>query len=341
MSMSFPKIISLTITDACNLRCKMCGQWQSRRRRKTIRKAASLPLATWKKVVDEASRHKGTILLVRGGEPFLYPSIIELLAYIKSKKIFVSIDTNGMFLEKYADDIARLAIDNLVISVDGPEKIHDDVRGVSNSFRKIQSGLEALRQAEKRHAISIPKVLCFVISRHSYRGLNQMPDVARQLKVGRIVIVPYYYFDRNVGARYEKIMREEFQSSASSWKGFHHETSGIDIKEFIRLLRSFKNNLHDVIAEPFMDFSEKEYKIWFSNSCKEARQHPCRNPWTLSDIQPNGDVNFCVDFPDYVIGNIRHRTLEQIWNGQKADTFRCYVNKRSLPICFRCGARYI
>jgi len=35
---------------------------------------------------------------------------------------------------------------------------------------------------------------------------------------------------------------------------------------------------------------------------------PCRNPWCLVDIQPNGDVNFCIDFPDYTIGNIKAQT---------------------------------
>jgi radical SAM protein with 4Fe4S-binding SPASM domain len=246
-----------------------------------------------------------------------------------------------MLLEKYADDIARLVIDNLVISVDGPEKIHDDVRGVANSFRRVRSGLEALRLAEKRQHIFIPKVLCFVISPYSYHGLDRMPDVARQLKIGRIVVVPYYYFSRDTGDEYDKIMRKEFQTSASSWKGFHQEVSGVNIKEFIKLFRLFKENLHDVIREPFMDFSEKEYRVWFSNSHNEARQRTCRNPRVLSDIQSNGDVNFCVDFPDYIIGNIRNSTLEQIWNSQKADKFRSYLKEKSLPVCSRCGAQYM
>jgi radical SAM protein with 4Fe4S-binding SPASM domain len=106
-------------------------------------------------------------------------------------------------------------------------------------------------------------------------------------------------------------------------------------------LRTFKNDLKDIIHEPFMDLSEKEYAAWFTDRHSEAKRHICRNPWLLSDIQPNGDVNFCVDFPDHVIGNIRYSTLEQAWNSQKADQFRDYLQKRSLPICFRCGAQYI
>jgi len=202
--------------------------------KKTLQKGSVLPLSIWKDVIDEISHHKGTILLVRGGEPLLYPSIIDLLKFTKEKNIFVSIDTNGMLLKKYAKDIARLAIDNLVISIDGPEKIHDDVRGAADSFRRIRGGLEALRLAEKRYNVSIPKVLCFVISPYSYRVLDKMPDVARQLKIERISIIPYYYFNQDTGTKYEEIMRKEFNSSARSWRGFHSEISGINIKEFIK-----------------------------------------------------------------------------------------------------------
>ncbi|MCG2711519.1 MAG: radical SAM protein [Candidatus Omnitrophica bacterium] len=291
--------------------------------------------------MDEISHHKGTILLIRGGEPFLYQPMIDLLSFIKEKNIFVSIDTNGMLLGKYAGDIARLAVDNLVVSIDGPENIHDSVRGARGSFRKIQDGLQALRAAEKRYRISIPKILCFVISPYSYQGLDKIPDVARQLKISHITLVPYYYFCRKIGTSYEKIMREKFNSPACSWRGFHHETSGIDIKKFTALLRHFKKNLKDIVYVPFMDFSEKQYTVWFSNCTKEAKKHTCGNPWALADIQPNGDVNFCVDFPDYIIGSILYNTLGEIWKKERAEKFRAYLQEKSLPICLRCGAQYI
>jgi len=341
MASIFPKIVSLTLTRACNLRCKMCGQWNLDKHKKSRRKDAVLPVEAWKKVINEISCHKGTILSLRGGEPFLYPRIIDLLTFIKKKGIFVSIDTNGMFLEKYADDIARLAIDNLVISIDGPEKTHDDARGVKGSFQKIQAGLKALRAAEKKRNISIPKILCFVISPYSYHGLDKMPDVARQLKINRVTIVPYYYFDKQTGARYEKTMREKFKCSARSWRSFRSEASGIDIKVFIRSLRAFKKNLKDVVYAPFMGLTESEYEAWFSNCHDLAKRHICRNPQVLADIQPNGGVNFCVDLPDYVIGNIRHDTLEHIWKGPQAGKFRAYLKNRSLAVCRRCGAQYI
>ena len=54
-----------------------------------------MELADWKRLVDEIANYKIRFVLVRGGEPFLMPEIIELIEYIYSKGIFVSIDTNG------------------------------------------------------------------------------------------------------------------------------------------------------------------------------------------------------------------------------------------------------
>jgi hypothetical protein len=46
--------------------------------------------------------------LLRGGEPFLFPGIIDLLEYLVAKGIATSVDTNGTVLERYAADLVRL-----------------------------------------------------------------------------------------------------------------------------------------------------------------------------------------------------------------------------------------
>jgi MoaA/NifB/PqqE/SkfB family radical SAM enzyme len=94
--MSFPPRLSFTVTNACNLRCRMCGQWSDtgyvRYGGATRRDMA---LADWKRLVDEGAEHGVSFVLVRGGEPFLFPGIIELLEYLLAKGIATAVDTNG------------------------------------------------------------------------------------------------------------------------------------------------------------------------------------------------------------------------------------------------------
>ena len=67
----------------------------------------------------------------------------------------------------------------------------------------------------------------------------------------------------------------------------------------------------------------------------------CMNVEKLIDIQPNGEANFCVDFPDYSIGNVKNSTIEKVWNSPRARVFKKYRRDKPLSVCYRCGAKYI
>lgn len=57
--MDFPSRVSLTITNYCNLRCRMCGQWSEEGyvRGNTAGLKNEMSLAEWKRVVDELNGH--------------------------------------------------------------------------------------------------------------------------------------------------------------------------------------------------------------------------------------------------------------------------------------------
>ena len=341
--MNFPKYVSFTITNACNLRCKMCGHWSDEGYMHDMKERLrqEMTLEVWKRLVDELAEHSVQWILLRGGEPFLFPEIIDLLDYINSRGMFLSIDTNGTMLEKFAPDIVRIGNMHLTISVDGPEHIHDQVRGVEGCFQRLREGIESILALEKDTDKKISKSICFTISPYSYLGLGEMWDVARGLSIESINIVPYYYFPEHIGRTYEREMEGQFGCKPYSWSGFHHDNSGIDVNEFREQHDRYLANLGDLENYPYMALSTAEYRTWFENASTPVGSVNCMNVEKLIDIQPNGDANFCVDFPDYVIGNVRESTIEELWNGERAQRFRTYRREKPLAICYRCGAKYM
>ena len=340
--MKFPESISLTLTNHCNLRCRMCGQWSEegyiRCNNERLKHELSLP--DWKAVVDELADHGITMLLLRGGEVFMVPGIFELMDYIHAKGMFISIDTNGTLLKQYAADIARIGNIHLTISVDGPEEVHDAVRGVPGTFQRIKEGVARLAELESRGGKAVSRSICFTISRYNYGSLGEMPDVARSMGLGSIAIVPYYYFPRSVGRRYE----EELHSlgcQAYSWVGFHHEDSGVDVEEFQRQYRQYLANLGEIYSYPYMPLDEEHYRTWFADAQTEVGHSHCLNIEKLIDIQPDGSANFCVDFIDYSFGNVKKCSIEALWNGERAECFRQYRSEKPLAVCQRCGAKYM
>jgi MoaA/NifB/PqqE/SkfB family radical SAM enzyme len=340
--MDFPQSISFTITNVCNLRCQMCGQWSQEgymhERKGSLKQ--EMTLADWKRLVDEVAAHHISSVLLRGGEPFLFRGIIELLEYIASKGMFTSIDTNGTMLRRYAADIVRIGDIHLTVSVDGPEEIHDAVRGVKGCFSRIKEGVERLGDLERAGGRKISRAICFTISPYSFRGLGAMPDVARSLNIGSIAIVPYYYVPQAVGKQYEEELRG-LGCPAFSWVGFHHEDSGVDFDEFKEQYRAYLAALGDIYSFPYMALSEDEYRTWFGDPLAPVGPLRCTNVERLIDVQPNGAANFCVDFPDYSIGNVREATIEEVWKGARAARFRAYRRGQPLAVCYRCGAKYM
>jgi MoaA/NifB/PqqE/SkfB family radical SAM enzyme len=341
--MTFPQSVSLTITNACNLACRMCGQWSAegymRDRSGAIRD--ELKLADWKRVVDELAAHGIHSLLLRGGEAFLHPDILPLMEYIRSKNIFISIDTNGTQLARFAADLVRIGNLHLTVSVDGPEEIHDSVRGVKGAFQKVREGLARLAEEEKKAGRTLSKSATFTISPYSYRGLGKMPDVARSLGLPCICVVSYYYIPQAVGKRYAEELRRNFGCEAYSWRGFHHEESGIDAEAFLAELRAYRAGLGGIMDYPYFPMTDDEYRTWFADAVTPVGKPACANVEQLIDIQPSGDANFCVDFPDYVIGNVRNSSVEEIWSGERAEAFREYRRRQPLAVCARCGAKYM
>jgi MoaA/NifB/PqqE/SkfB family radical SAM enzyme len=340
---AFPTNISLTITNRCNLRCRMCGQWSEEgyMHDQPGFQKQEMALPDWMRLVDELAEHGIPSLLLRGGEPFLFPGIIELLEHIHRRGLHTSIDTNGTLIARYAAEIACIGGIHLTISVDGPEEIHDALRGVKGTFARLREGINRLKEAEQQTGNPISLSGNYTISQYNLNGLGDMPEVARSLGLGVIAIVPYYYFPEQLGKAYEAEMQANFGCPAYSWRGFHHESSGVDFAEFQAQWQRYKATLGEVYDFPYLALSEEEYRTWFNDAVAPVGLARCSNVEKLIDIQPNGDANFCVDFPDFVMGNVRQRSIAEVWNSAAAERFRAYRRAQPLAVCHRCGAKYM
>ena len=341
--MNFPQFVSFTVTNACNLRCRMCGQWsdQGYILNRVKSESPAMQLQDWIRLTDEIAEYPIRFILIRGGEPFLFPGIIDLIRHINRKGLFVSIDTNGTLLGKYVEELAAIGNMHITFSVDGPEAVHDAVRGVKGSFRKARESIALLNQVEKDTGKKISKSICFTISPYNYQSLGMMPDVARSLGIGSMNIVPYYYFSEDTGKKYVQELKDHFNCPAFSWKGFHHDHSGIDFNIFRLEHQKYLKGLKGVEDFPYMPLSMEEYETWFGDSRTPVGPQTCHNVERLIDIQPDGNANFCVDFPDVSIGNVFESTIGEIWNGSRAQQFRDYRREYPLAVCFRCGGKYI
>ena len=188
--------------------------------------------------------------------------------------------------------------------------------------RMERGRLHSINEFEHKSGNSISKSFNFTISPYSIHGLGELPEAVRSMGVNVVAIVPYYFFPAQVGKAYKKEMMEVFGCPAFSWIGFHHENSGVEFSLFQAEYRKYLANLDGIIDYPYMAFSEDECRSWFADAVMLVGRSRCTNVEKLIDIQPNGEANFCVDFPDYSIGNVREARIGEIWNSERANRFR-------------------
>src|SRR5690349_2047113 len=100
--------------------------------------------------VSDLERHLADIeaLSVRwvvfsGGEPLMHSDLFRLSALLRAKGIRVTLLSTGLLLKRYAVEAAN-HFDDLIVSLDGPPIIHDQIRRVAGAFAKLAEGVQAV-----------------------------------------------------------------------------------------------------------------------------------------------------------------------------------------------------
>jgi MoaA/NifB/PqqE/SkfB family radical SAM enzyme len=131
-----PYKVNLACTYRCNMRCRNCNIWK--------RKPES------ELTVDEIGKVFSNLniewLNLTGGEPFLREDLVDIVRAIKERSdpYILNITTNGFLTDKIVSDfreIADMGIPRILcgISVDGPEREHDSLRGMRGSWDRAVS----------------------------------------------------------------------------------------------------------------------------------------------------------------------------------------------------------
>jgi radical SAM protein with 4Fe4S-binding SPASM domain len=178
-------------------------------------------------------------------------------------------------------------------------------------------------------------------------------EALRELPLDAINVGLRWFIPKTVGEEYERVMRETFGVAATSWKGFDFDGASIaagrerQMADLVRLLKTLKRRrlLDRGLGKPWVSFvpdvPAEKVPEYFTDFRQTFGHEMCPVAWYFAQVEPDGDVTFCGDFPDYIIGNVRHQPFAEIWKGEKAEKFRAKLAKEPLPICARCCGNWV
>ncbi|MDY3553441.1 radical SAM/SPASM domain-containing protein [Gemmata sp. JC717] len=129
----FPPFLYVSIINTCNLRCQGCWVDVSMKQ-ETIKPAA------FHQLVREAKQMGNVFFGIVGGEPFMHPNLLDMLA--EHPDCYFQIFTNGHFITpERAKQMRRLGNVTPLISVEGTEIVSDERRGRGGVLNRTMQGL--------------------------------------------------------------------------------------------------------------------------------------------------------------------------------------------------------
>lgn len=334
-----PRWIVLGVNNICNLHCKMCDVGVDYNQSNFFQnlmgsKPLNMPLELIKKIIDETSSHFNDTKIGYGfTEPLIYPHLVESLFYAKQKNIYTSITTNALNLKRYADGLIEGGLQEINISLDGPQEVHNYIRGHKSSFQKAVQGIEKLLEYPNPPKISI---YC-VITEWNIGQLLAFVDFFKDYPLERMGFMHTNFTPASIAKTHNETFGMSYQATASNMEEINIENMDLDllwgeIAEIKAKQWKFPISFSpEVKSRTELDIFYHNPEVLFGKRCNDIFHNIM--------IKSNGDVipahGRCYNL---TIGNLHEGNLKEIWNSSQISQFRKTVQQAGglLPACSRC-----
>jgi MoaA/NifB/PqqE/SkfB family radical SAM enzyme len=181
----YPETVYIGITDKCNANCVIC--W---------RRASNETMLDFDKELLEKIKPFLSSVKVIGwwgdGEIFAHSDIDYILSIMKempnTKHRF---STNGKGLVKYAEELAQINIDEIIISIDGATEGTLSRIRVGVHLANITDGIKSLQTSFAKNERPMPKLIfAFTSLMSNIYELPKMVELAKDLSVSEIRVQP-------------------------------------------------------------------------------------------------------------------------------------------------------
>jgi len=180
-----PVSYSIEPTNHCNLKCPECPSGLGA----LTRPLGLLREENFKKIIDEIHKTGFYIQLFFQGEPYINKQLPQMITYAQKKKMYVSISTNGHFVnEKNVDQVLEHAPDKLIFSVDGLDEESYQLYRVGGTFEQADKGLRALINRKKELDLKKPFVeFQFIVMKQNEHQLDEVLAYGKDVGVDKVV----------------------------------------------------------------------------------------------------------------------------------------------------------
>jgi len=291
-----PYVVVWLITAKCNLNCKHCYA-------KQYLEVEELSLKEKLKLAKEIGELGIEWVAISGGEPLIHKDLIPVIEKLRDYDVGVSISSNATVVdENVARKLSRLDV-YVYVSIDGPEKVHDTIRG-KGMFKKTMKSIRIFRK------LGVEYGTVMAVSKLNKDFVKEYLELALSINAESISIIP--------------VMPTKYKTNTK------YTLSSKDYANIIRIAEEFAEENKFPISlwcTPFAPLLTRSNYIGY---------YSCRI-YDIVDIDPSGRLLAC-DVTGIPITSLKNKSLiEALREYQKHPIIKSVTNPPKLPKqCLKC-----
>jgi MoaA/NifB/PqqE/SkfB family radical SAM enzyme len=310
-------VVILMPHSACNCRCVMCDIWKDNKNLKQLtRHDVEGLLANLKQLGTQQ-------VLMSGGEALLTANFFGLCRILKKQNIKITLLSTGLSIKRHAAEIIKW-VDDLILSLDGDEALHDAIRDIPGAFKKLKEGVEHIRSIAPTYPITARTV----IHRLNFRNWQAIIDAAKNIGINQVSFLP-------ADVSSHAFNRQTAWSEPKQHEILPGENELAELYNMVETIITNTDNLaNNFIAESPEKLRDiyRYYAAFYGLNAFPFKK--CNAPWVSAVIEADGSVRPC--FFHEATGNIRDSSLAEILNSEAAVNFRRTLDLGSNPTCVKC-----
>jgi MoaA/NifB/PqqE/SkfB family radical SAM enzyme len=259
-----------------------------------------------------------------GGEALMHPDFFQFCDILKSIEVKITLLSTGLLLKRNAPNLVEKT-NEVIVSLDGSQSVHDKIRGIPGAYNKLKTGVQALKKINPEFSVS---GRC-VIQQANFLDWPNIIDAAHDIGLDNISFLPA---DISSTAFNRPILWDDHRKSKVALS-----TQQLDsLKDvIISLIRTHVNDFNSGFIR---ESAEKlnEFYTYFAafHGLSEFPVVRCNAPWVSSVIESDGSIQPCFFHP--TIGSLNNDSFKNIINSPTSIAFRKKLNIRNDPVCKKC-----
>jgi MoaA/NifB/PqqE/SkfB family radical SAM enzyme len=326
---SFPVTIELDPTNACNHACSFCC-WSVLHEHQR----ASMSAEFLGKIIDNLSRvGVKAIIWTGGGEPLVNKNTAVAIERAHAAGLRNALFTNGALL---TPEIARMLVhrcDWIRFSMAaGTRAEYQRIQGVDD-FDLVKRNIKMIVEMARAEGSKTRLGAMMLLHKSSLATYLPFVEMCRELGLAFAEGKPHNNYDHEERSMFIQERNVRLRKSAGDHDAqIDPHTSDYDpvwwTETAVPVLRQA-----DALATPSFSVVTSQYseEKYGTHHHVTDREHGCDVNNFVTAITASGDVVWCKNYrdrPEFVLGNLRDQTLEEIWAGERRSQVQAMIDTR-------------